>query len=124
MFVFNSIRHLFKTLFKMTKSILCTVIVGILVGAAAFFVPMILLGIFIFFAVMRLFHCCGHRRHSRGRLFMADKIRAMSEEEYAEFKVQMVGGYCNSGYHRHCGCKSHRRSECCSKDKETTKQLT
>jgi len=107
----------------MTKSILCTVIIGVVVGAAAFFVPKMLLGIFIFCAVMHMFHCCCHRHHSRGRFHMADNIRAMSDEEYAEFKAQMVGGRCNSGYHhhRHCGCKSHRRNECCSKEKETTK---
>ncbi len=107
----------------MTKSILCAVIFGIVVGAMAFFVPKMLLGIFILCAVMRIFHCCCHRHHSRGRFHMADNIRAMSDEEYAEFKAQMVGGCCNSGYHHHlhCGCKSHRRSECCSKEKETTK---
>ena len=107
----------------MTKSILCTVIIGVVVGAAAFFAPKMLLGIFIFCVVMRMFHCCCHRHHSRGRFHMADNIRAMSDEEYAEFKAQMVGGRCNSGYHhhRHCGCKSHRRNECCSKEKETTK---
>jgi len=105
----------------MTKSILCAVIFGIVVGAAAFFVPKMLLGFFIFFALMRLFHCCSHRHHNRGRFHMADKIRSMSDEEYAAFKTQMIGGCCNSGHHRHCGCKSHRKSECCSKDKETTK---
>lgn len=106
----------------MTKSILCAVIFGIVLGAMAFFVPKMLLGILLFFAAMRLFHCCSHRHHSRGRFHMADKIRSMSDEEYAAFKTQMVGGCCNSGHHhRHCGCKSHRKSECCSKDKETTK---
>jgi hypothetical protein len=107
----------------MTKSILCTVIIGILVGATAFFVPKMLLGIFIFCAVMRLFHCCCHRHHSRGRFHMADNIRAMSDEEYADFKAQMVGSYCNSGYHhhQHCGCKSQGKGKCTSKDKETTK---
>ena len=44
----------------MTKSILCAVIFGIVVGTMAFFVPKMLLGIFIFCAVMRLFHCCCH----------------------------------------------------------------
>lgn len=107
----------------MTKSILCAVIFGIVLGATAFFVPKMLLGIVLFFAAMRLFHCCSHRHHSRGHLYMADKIRTMSDEEYAEFKVQMVGGCCNSAHHhhQHCGCKSHRSSECCSKNKETTK---
>ncbi|MBV5281512.1 MAG: hypothetical protein JZU53_03665 [Paludibacter sp.] len=104
----------------MTKSILCTVVFGIVVGVTAFFVPKMLLGIVLFFAAMRLFHCCCHRHHSRGRFYMADKIRTMSDEEYAEFKVQMVGGCCNSGY-QHSSCKSHKKSECCSKSKETTK---
>ncbi len=107
----------------MTKSILCTVTIGIIVGIMAFFVPKMLLGILILGMLMRLFHCCSHRHHSRGRFHMADRIRTMSDEEYAEFKTQMVGGCCNSGHHhhRHGSCKSHKKSECCSKDKETTK---
>lgn len=99
----------------MTRSILCAVTGGILVGAAAFFMPHLLLGIIIFFAIIRMLHCgCRSRRsccgssyggHSHERLFyMADKIRKMSEEEYAEFKTKMGGGCCDSGYHSHCGC--------------------
>ncbi len=103
----------------MTKSILCTVTTGILVGATAFFMPHLLLGIFIFFIIIRLLHC-GRRRHGccgtssrHERLFyMADKIRKMTDEEYAEFKTKMGGGCCNSGYHSHCGCGS--KCKCCS----------
>ena len=106
----------------MTKSILCTVTIGILVGVAAFFMPHLLLGIIIFFAIIRMLHCgCRSRRgccgssyggHHHEKLFyMADKIRKMSEEEYAEFKTKMSGGCCDSGYHSHshcgCGCGSN-----------------
>lgn len=103
----------------MTKSILCTVIIGILVGASAFFMPHLLLGIFILFLFFRLLHC-GRRAHGccgggskHERLFyMADKIRKMSEEEYAEFKTKMSGGCCDSGYHSHCGCGSNCNCGC------------
>ncbi len=101
----------------MTKSILCAVIGGILVGAVAFFMPHLLFGIIIFFAIFRILHCCCRSRHSccgssygghnHDRLFyMSDKIRKMSDVEYAEFKTHKGGGCCNSGYHSHCCCNS------------------
>ena len=108
----------------MTKSILCAVTIGILVGVTAFFAPKMLLGIFILCLVLRLFHCCGHRHHSRGRFFyMADKIRTMSDEEYDEFKTQMAHCSNNSAYHlhKHCCCKTKSKCECKTKNEETTK---
>ena len=114
----------------MTRSILRPVIGGIIVGALAFFVPHFLLGIFIFMLIVRLLHGCGRgygcHGHRQGRMFyMADKIRKMSEEEYAEFKANMGGGCSNNGYyhHRHCcGGSTSEGKECCeSKKEETTK---
>ena len=103
----------------MTKSILCTVTIGILVGAAAFFMPHLLLGIFILFLLIRLLHCgrrghgfCSHGSGHERLFYMADKIRTMSEEEYAEFKTKMGGGCCDSGYHSHCGCGCGCGSDC------------
>lgn len=111
----------------MTKSILCTVITGILVGAAAYFMPHLLLGIFIFFGIISLLHC-GCRRHGccgsgRNRRFeMIDKIRAMSEEEYAEFKNNHGNGCYGSGHHSHNHCCEKSDSKCdTDAKKETTK---
>jgi hypothetical protein len=119
----------------MTGSILRAVVCGVIAGALAFFMPHLLLGIFIFVLVVRLFHCCGrgqyygHYNHHERLFYMADRIRKMSEEEYAEFKIKMGGGCCNSGYHSHghcccgsdCDCKSDSKCDNESKKEETTK---
>jgi hypothetical protein len=84
----------------MTKSILKVVAAGIAIGAIAFFMPKLLIGIFIFAILMRLIFCrtghghCGHQ-HGMHRFEMADKIRSMSETEYAEFKNNHSFGCCN-----------------------------
>jgi len=115
----------------MTKSILCTVFCGIIVGVLAFFMPHLLIGLFIFCAIVRVFHCCGRRRGCCGQghermFYMADRIRKMSEEEYDEFKTKMVGGCCDNGYHRHhhghcCGGAVSEEKECCNSKKEVNK---
>lgn len=120
-----------KTQIKMTRSILRAVIIGVIVGAMAFFMPHLLLGILVFMFLIRLFccggrghGCCGHgyrHGHRQGRLFyMADKIRSMSEEEYAEFKEKMGGECCNSDSDC-CGSKSTKSACCESKKEESTK---
>jgi hypothetical protein len=117
----------------MTRSILKAIICGVIVGALAFFMPPLLLGIFVLFLLFRLFHCgsrrhgcCGHGHygHTRRMFYMADKIRKMSEEEYAEFKENMGGNCCDNGYHRHDCCDSKsEKSDCCKTKKveETSK---
>ncbi len=117
----------------MTKSILKAVICGALVGVMAFFVPHLLIGILVFSFIVRLFHCggrhhgcCGHGHygHNRRMFYMADMIRKMNEEEYAEFKTNMGGGCCNNGaYHQHgcCGSKSNESGCYETKKEETTK---
>jgi hypothetical protein len=116
----------------MTRSILGTVLCGVIVGALAFFMPHLLIGLFILCIIVKAFHCCGRRRgccghgrfygHGHERLFyMADKIRKMTEEEYEEFKNKMGGGCCDSGYHSHghcCGSTSSEEKECCQAKKE------
>ncbi|MEI7502393.1 MAG: hypothetical protein WCJ61_03835 [Paludibacter sp.] len=105
----------------MTKSILRTIVIGILIGATAYFMPHLLLGMFLFFALLRAFMCCGrghcgsHRRG--GRFQMMDKIRSMSDEEYVEFKNNHGLGCCHSKQ------KCETDSKCCSDTKttETTK---
>jgi len=99
----------------MTNSILKTVLVGIIIGALAFFMPKLLVGIFIFSMIMRLFCRCGHGHcgghHCGGRFQMMDKIRSMSEEEYAEFKNNHGRGCCHSKQ------KCETDSKCCSDSK-------
>jgi len=124
----------------MARSIFGVVVGGVIVGALAFFMPHLLLGIFVLFFIVRLLHCCGrghgcyghgyHHGHGHDRLFyMADRIRKMSEEDYAEFKTKMGGGY--NGYHSHgghCGCGccgSNYNCGCdCKPDSETKKEET
>jgi hypothetical protein len=108
----------------MTRSILRTVLRGVIVGALAFFVPKLLLGLFILGFILRAFHCCGRGHRHQRMFYMADKIRNMSEEEYAEFKTNMGGGCCNNGYHRHghcCGGSKYEDKECCKSKEETTR---
>ena len=75
----------------MTKSIFKLILAGMLFGAVVFFMPMFILGIFIFFAIFRLFMrmTMGRGRFMEHRLAFANKIRSMSEEEYAGFKQKM-----------------------------------
>jgi UPF0716 family protein affecting phage T7 exclusion len=72
----------------MTKSILKSAAIGILIGAAVFFIPGVLIGLFILFALVRLL--AGRRmgyRYGGSRFAFADKVRGMSEEEYNQFKT-------------------------------------
>lgn len=75
----------------MNRSIFKPIVFGVLFGTAAFFVPFLILKMFFFFMIMglviRLFWWNG-RSHYRLRYHMAyaDKIRNMSDEEYAAFK--------------------------------------
>ena len=128
----------------MARSIFGVVVGGVIVGALAFFVPHLLLGILVFFLIVRLLHCGGrhgyyghgHGHHER-MFYLADKVRKMSEEEYTEFKTKMGGGNCGGGYHGYyhshhgcgcgcncgcgCGCKSDGKCDCETKKEETTK---
>ncbi len=85
---------------KMNKSILKTIVAGILLGSAAFYMPFFLIRGFLFIliigAILRLFvrPRFGKRFSGRGfQMVFADKIRTMSDEEYAGFK-QGSGGHC------------------------------
>lgn len=80
----------------MTKSILKTVVFGSLVGAALFFMPKILVSIFLFFVLIRLLvgRRMGHGRFNKYQFVYADKIRNMNEDEYSEFKNKMETRSC------------------------------
>lgn len=84
----------------MNKSILKKIVAGILLGAAAFYMPFFLIRTLLFIliigALIRLFvrPRFGKRFGGRGfHLAFANKIRTMSDEEYAGFK-QGIGGHC------------------------------
>lgn len=68
------------------------IIAGALIGAAFFFIPFIILRIFLFVLVLgTLIRIFGRGKWGRGfgpgnRVAFADNIRNMSEEEYARFK--------------------------------------
>jgi hypothetical protein len=108
----------------MTKSILCAVIGGMLVGATAFFAPHFLIGIFVFMLVVRLLRGCCGRHHGccgggrQGKFEILDKIRKMTDEEFSEFKNTHQGGCCSSkhNYHGNC-CKSDNCGETTEKSK-------
>lgn len=161
----------------MRHSIISVILTGILVGALFFFMPKLVLGIFIFFIIIRLLHIgfmghrwyghgyyghgyggrcdcgCGygygddcncekdyehhhhhnhHHGYKHGNNFQwADKIRSMSEEDYAAFKSKMEKGF-GYGYHgrysdhyEKCNCGEKSASECdcetSEKKEETTK---
>jgi hypothetical protein len=86
------------------------IVFGVLFGAAAFFVPFLIIKVFFFFMVMglvfRLFWWRGRKHHLHYRFAYADKIRNMSDEEYAAFKNN--AGHC---YHHHCGDKTPNGSK-------------
>lgn len=86
----------------MNKSIVKPIVAGILLGAAAFFMPFFLLRTILFFGLIALlFRIFIGRRMRAGfgpgafRPAFADKIRNMSDEEYAAFKNRFQGNYCH-----------------------------
>ena len=50
----------------MKHSIICVILTGIALGALFFFMPKLVVGIFIFFAIVRLLHCGNRRRRCKG----------------------------------------------------------
>ncbi|MDQ1087249.1 hypothetical protein [Siphonobacter sp. SORGH_AS_1065] len=80
----------------MNNTILKSILAGILLGGALFVLPFFLLRIALFFlfigAIFRLFRGPRHWGHRRPwRSDFTDRIRQMSDEEYAEFKQR---GFC------------------------------
>lgn len=85
----------------MKKSILKPIAAGMLIGAIAFIMPFFLLRAFLFILIIGgLIRLFAGRRFGRGfggarfRPVFADKIRNMSEDEYAQFKQK---------FQRRCG---------------------
>jgi len=78
----------------MSTQILKPMILGILLGAALFFMPFFLIKIFIFllvvWAVIHLIR--GRRGQGPYGWKFSDKIRQMTDEEYKEFKEKFSHG--------------------------------
>jgi len=93
---------IFKTK-KMTKSILKSVAGGILIGAAIFFMPRLIIGVIILMAIFRFmfWRRMGSAWHRTHRFAMADKIRTMTDEEYQKLKDEYGKGCCHN-YNNHC----------------------
>ncbi|NBA85846.1 hypothetical protein GVN16_08755 [Emticicia sp. CRIBPO] len=70
----------------MTNSIFKSVLFGLLLGAALFFLPVFILGIFIFATIARLLFFRSMRRRYWGAYQFADRVRSMSDEEFHHFR--------------------------------------
>lgn len=98
----------------MNRGIIKSVIGGALIGAAAFFAPFLLIKTVLFFFIIgAIFRMIFWRRmYHWGRphmyMAMADKVRNMSEEEYAELKNKI------NNWNSHCchnGCHANYKTE-------------
>ncbi len=79
----------------MVKAILKSVLIGALFGAMAFFAPVFLVSMFVLFGLARLFGGKRREKWMYYQLRFAEKIRNMSEEEYAQFRVSVASARCN-----------------------------
>lgn len=114
----------------MKRSIFKPIVGGLIIGTALFFAPFMLLK-FLFWlciigGIMRLIFWRRHNYWGGPRYYMAyaDKVRSMSEEDYAALKNKMNkwDSYCC--YNRRYGC--HDEKEMCEKEtneKETKTNL-
>ncbi|WP_114792171.1 hypothetical protein U0035_10005 [Niabella yanshanensis] len=90
----------------MNRSILKPVIAGALIGAALFFIPFFVLRVAVFVLIVGLLFRLfgrrswgpGSRRQERFTRF-ADKVRNMTDEEYAQFKERFQYG-CGGQHHK------------------------
>ncbi|MCH5715127.1 hypothetical protein [Niabella hibiscisoli] len=83
----------------MNRSIVKPIIGGVLIGAALFFIPFFVLRVAVLVLIVGLLFRLfgrgswgpGSRRHERFTRF-ADKVRNMTDEEYAQFKERFQYG--------------------------------
>jgi len=110
----------------MKMSIFKPILFGVLFGAGLFFVPFLLLKV-LFFILLISFICRIFWRRSGGwkhrthyNLAFADKLRSMSDEQYAEFKNNNYQGNDNC-----CGNGCHdSRAENCETKTDSKEQST
>ena len=86
---------------------------GVLLGAAVFFVPFLIVRTIFFFMIVGLFFRLfwwgvrGRNHRMRYHMAWADKVRNMSDEEYAAFKNR-AGQHC---YHHGFGHNPQSKNE-------------
>ena len=87
----------------MKTSLIKPIVVGILLGASLFWIPFIVARVLLLFIVVGfIFRLMMWRRWRKGnpnRFAFADRIRSMSEEEYASFK-QNPRQFCRGQMHK------------------------
>lgn len=102
---------------NMNQSIFKPILFGVLFGAALFFAPFFLLKV-IFFIALISFLCrvffwrrgsWNHYRHYN--LAFADKLRGMSDAQYAEFKNRFNDDCCGHGCHDYRSEKSATKTD-------------
>ncbi|HOZ84845.1 MAG TPA: hypothetical protein PK191_05105 [Niabella sp.] len=83
----------------MKRSILKPILAGVLLGTAIFFIPFFVLRVLVLIIIVGiLFRLFGRRRFGSGwHPGFADKIRNMSNEEYAQYKARF--GHRCGGFH-------------------------
>lgn len=100
----------------MNRSVFKPILAGLIIGAAAFFMPFFVLKILLFLlvagAIWRLFSWRSWHYRQNYYYALADKIRSMSEEEYKEMKnkTRPWDHHC-CGYSGHCGYPGQERTE-------------
>ncbi|MBX7226431.1 MAG: hypothetical protein K1X55_10400 [Chitinophagales bacterium] len=80
----------------MVTSIFKSVLAGLFIGAALFLMPTFILGLLFCMFLFRIFG--GRRarqRFTERRIAFAEHIRAMSEEEFSNFKMTKAPIYCH-----------------------------
>jgi len=81
----------------MKTNLIKPIIVGVLLGVAVFWIPFVVVRLFLLFIIIgfifRLFMWRRWRGNGGSRFAFADRIRGMSDEEYIAFK-QNPGQYC------------------------------
>lgn len=119
----------------MKRSIFGPIIFGIIFGAAAFFAPFFFLKAIFFFMIigfiMRMFWWRRHAWHYgyQYQTIFADKIRSMSEEEYAEFKNKFnacnhhYNSWCDNRYYNH-DCRGNWSKDCWNDTQKKEEQPT
>ena len=78
----------------MKKSILKTIVAGIILGAGIFYVPFFLLRVLLVFIILGTFFrfFIGRRFGRRFNPAITDRIRSMNDEEYKSFKEKFNNG--------------------------------
>jgi len=82
----------------MITSVIKTILIGAIIGALAFFAPFVILGFLVISLIMKLAfrHRFRHGHFGMHHLAYAEKIRNMSEEEFAGYKGKFTAHRCGT----------------------------